>query len=381
MIKKTHLTKVIHYNILLKVVTFLSLLTAHAALATPEVAKPFSTQPFSTKPLIITTIKPLAIIAQSAVGDQARVEYLQSAVQSAHAVSLPVSALKKIDQADLIIWIGEMFESRIAKPMTLLSADKRITVMQLPLIAPADADHKAPADNHSDHSHGHEPSAHKEPSAYKEPSAHRQPSANKEPSAYKEPLAHRQPSAHKEPSAYKKHSSNSDQHGLNFDPHVWLNPANANLIAAEIQQRLQLPRKAIISVEQIADLAAALAPLGDKQFLVHHDALDHFTSSFKLQPGLSIRDASGASQGVRSQYRLRQDAIASKASCIFIEPQYADRDAQVIAEELSLPVAVIDIQGLDQGLDQVRDQVRVSDAYVSFMQTLAMQFKSCFNGL
>jgi len=345
MIKKTHLTKVIHYNILLKVVTFLSLLTAHAALATPEVAKPFSTQPFSTKPLIITTIKPLAIIAQSAVGDQARVEYLQSAVQSAHAVSLPVSALKKIDQADLIIWIGEMFESRIAKPMTLLSADKRITVMQLPLIAPADADHKAPADNHSDHSHGHEPSA------------------------------------HKEPSAYKKHSSNSDQHGLNFDPHVWLNPANANLIAAEIQQRLQLPRKAIISAEQIADLAAALAPLGDKQFLVHHDALDHFTSSFKLQPGLSIRDASGASQGVRSQYRLRQDAIASKASCIFIEPQYADRDAQVIAEELSLPVAVIDIQGLDQGLDQVRDQVRVSDAYVSFMQTLAMQFKSCFNGL
>jgi ABC-type Zn2+ transport system substrate-binding protein/surface adhesin len=49
----------------------------------------------------------------------------------------------------------------------------------------------------------------------------------------------------------------------------------------------------------------------------------------------------------------------------------------VIAEELSLPVAVIDIQGLDQ----VRDQLRVGDAYASFMQTLAMQFKSCFNGL
>ncbi|MDC1513785.1 zinc ABC transporter substrate-binding protein, partial [Porticoccaceae bacterium] len=88
--------------------------------------------------MIITTIKPLAIIAQSAVGDQARVEYLQSAVQSAHEVSLPVSALKKIDQADLIIWIGEMFESRVAKPMALVAQDKRITVMQLPLIAPQD---------------------------------------------------------------------------------------------------------------------------------------------------------------------------------------------------------------------------------------------------
>ena len=39
MIKKTHLTKVIHYNILLKIVTFLSLLTVQAVLAAPEVAE------------------------------------------------------------------------------------------------------------------------------------------------------------------------------------------------------------------------------------------------------------------------------------------------------------------------------------------------------
>ena len=83
------------------------------------------------KPLIITTIKPLAIIAKSAVADNARVEYLQSAVQSAHEVSLPVSALKKIEQAELIIWIGEGFEARIGKPMALLSEAKRITVMEL----------------------------------------------------------------------------------------------------------------------------------------------------------------------------------------------------------------------------------------------------------
>tara|TARA_B110000902_G_C14249037_1_gene565381 strand:- start:188 stop:1117 length:930 start_codon:yes stop_codon:yes gene_type:complete len=308
MVKMIYRAKVIHYNSLLKIVSFLSLLTAQAVLAAPEIAKPFI-----TKPLIITTIKPLAIIAQSAVGDQARVEYLQSAVQSAHEVSLPVSALKKIDQADLIIRIGEMFESRVAKPMTLLPESKRITVMQLPLLPPTDAD----AEGEAGHSHSHE------------------------------------------------HSS------LSADPHVWLNPENANRIAAEIQQRLELPIKAIISPEQVAGLAKSLSLFRDKQFLIHHDALDHFTSHFKLQSGLSIRDASGASQGVRSQYRLRQDAIASAASCIFIEPQYADRDAQVIAEELSLPVAVIDLQGLDQAL--------VGDAYASFMQTLAMQFKSCFS--
>ena len=310
--------KMIHYNNLLKIVTLVSALTVQIVLAAPEI----------TKPLIITTIKPLAIIAQSAVGDQARVEYLQSAVQSAHEVSLPVSALKKIDQAGLIIWIGELFESRIAKSMQLLPQNKRITVMQLPLSMPTDTDRQKNVGGDSDHSHGH---------------------------------GHSRLSAHSELSAHS---------ALRADPHVWLNPNNANLIAAEIQQRLKLPVTEIISADQIADLSAVLTPLSEKQFLVHHDALDHFTSVFNLQSGLSIRDASGASQGARSQYRLRQAAITSAASCIFVEPQYADRDARVIAEELSLPIAVIDLQGLDQPLNE--------DAYRHFMQTLVAQFKDCF---
>jgi len=310
--------KMIHYNNLLKIVTLVSALTVQIVFAAPEI----------TKPLIITTIKPLAIIAQSAVGDQARVEYLQSAVQSAHEVSLPVSALKKIDQAGLIIWIGELFESRIAKSMQLLPQNKRITVMQLPLSMPTDTDRQKNVGGDSDHAHGH---------------------------------GHSRLNAHSELSAHS---------ALRADPHVWLNPNNANLIAAEIQQRLKLPVKEIISADQIADLAAVLTPLSEKQFLVHHDALDHFTSVFNLQSGLSIRDASGASQGARSQYRLRQAAINTAASCIFVEPQYADRDARVIAEELSLPIAVIDLQGLDQPLNE--------DAYRHFMQTLVAQFKDCF---
>ena len=340
MMKTLNLAKVIHYNNLLKIVTFLSALTAQTVLAAPEIAQPLTNNPLIQKPLIITTIKPLAIIVQSAVGDQARVEYLQSAVQSAHEVSLPVSALKKIDQADLIIWIGEMFESRVAKPMALVPQDKRITVMQLPLIAPQNTGIEQEVGSHSGHMHTHDESAHSGLSAHSESSAH---------------------------SGLSAHSA------LSADPHVWLNPTNANRIAAEIQQRLNLRVKDIISAEQIATLATELAPLRDRQFLVHHDALDHFTSTFKLQSGLSIRDASGASQGVRSQYRLRQQAIASAASCIFIEPQYADRDARVIAQELSLQVALIDLQGLEQAL--------VGDAYASFIQTLALQFKGCFNDL
>ncbi|MDG1495981.1 MAG: zinc ABC transporter substrate-binding protein [Porticoccaceae bacterium] len=328
-----------HYNSFIKIVTLLSLLALPAALVASEsLIEPSANkeplankepsahkepsankEPAASKPLIITTIKPLAIIAQSAVGDQARVEYLQSATQSAHTLSLPVSSLKRIAQADLVIWIGETIESRVAKPLSLLPKAKRITVMQLLEIVPQDAGYQGQV------------------------------------------------------SAETEHPDQIDHHqhsGLTADPHLWLNPATANLIAVEIQRRLKLPVKEIISAAQVASLTVDLAPLSSRQFLVHHDALGHFTSSFGLESGLSIRDASGASQGVKSQYRLRQDARASAASCVFTEPQYADRDAKIIAEELSLPVALIDIQGFDQAL--------VEDGYARFMQGLARQFKSCF---
>ena len=268
-------------------------------------------------PLIITTIKPLAIIAKSAVGDLARVEYLQSAVQSAHEVSLPVSAMLKMEQADLIIWIGDGFEARIAKPMALLPKGKLIKVMDLAFLpTQATATHKG-----------------------KEEDKH-------------------------------KHSTLENHQHLGFDPHVWLNPANANILANRIQQRLGLPLLPIISSALVEQLKNELQPLKDRNYLTHHDAFAHFVTAFDLTKGLSIRDANGASQGARSQYKLRQKAKSQTAACIFIEPQYADKDARLIAKELQLPLKVLDPQGFDQPL--------TSDGYSKFMIGLVSQFKACF---
>ena len=68
MMKTLNFTKVIHYNNLLRVVTFLSVLTVQVVFASPEIANTLIPKPSTPKPVIITTIKPLAIIAQSAVG-------------------------------------------------------------------------------------------------------------------------------------------------------------------------------------------------------------------------------------------------------------------------------------------------------------------------
>lgn len=277
-------------------------------------------KPAVKKPLIITTIKPLAIIAQSAVGENAKVEYLQAAAQSAHEVTLPVSAMIKIDQAELVIWIGHGFEGRIGKSMALLPEAKRITVMDLELLTA-------------------------EPKSDEEMDMHRQADEDKD-------------------------GHQDDHHNLQFDPHIWLNPANANILANSIQERLSLPQSAIIGSDLIEQLKVDLEPIKDRNYLTHHDAFAHFTAAFDLSRGLPIRDASGASQGARSQYLLRKKAKELNISCIFIEPQYADKDAKIIAKELELPLKILDSQGFDQPL--------ITDGYREFMLGLVSQFKACF---
>lgn len=309
--------KKIQYNVKLAALALTMLFFSALSLA----EEPGKTQVIEQRPLIITTIKPLAIIAKSAVGDNARVEYLQAAVQSAHEVSFPVSALNRIQQANLIIWIGDGFEARIAKPMALLSEVKRLTVMELDLLT-----------------------------AKKNQSEEVKKQVKEE---------------------NKETDSDADHHHhLSFDPHIWLNPDNANIVANSIQQRLGLAISPIMESAQIEQLKAELEPYKNKSFLTHHDAYAHFYKAFGLEGGLSIRDASGASQGARSQYRLRQSAQEAGASCIFIEPQYADKDAKVIARELQLPLTILDPQGFDQPLN--------NNSYGEFMTGLVAQYKVCF---
>ena len=118
-------------------------------------------------------------------------------------------------------------------------------------------------------------------------------------------------------------------------------------------------------------LRSILAPYAKSNYLTHHDAFSHFSRGFGLSSGLSIRDASGGQKGARSQYLLRKNALQSGVQCVFVEPQYGNKDAQVIADILNLPIISIDPQGMSQTL--------IDDGYEQFMQRIVAQFKACFS--
>lgn len=239
-------------------------------------------------PTIVTSIKPLAIIAKSAVGDAAKVSYLLPTNQSPHDFSLPVSALKRIASSDLVIWIGRDFETRSAKTLAKVPSSKLITAMD---------------------------------------------------------------QITKQPIGAMYANADSDSISLSADPHVWLDPSYANAIAAEIQTRLSLPISKIITQDEIQAIKDSMLSSEQKTYLSHHDAYGHFSRAFALPAGVPIRDSRGDVRGVKSQYQLRNTIAKASISCVFVEPQYQGKDAAVIAAEFDLPLIALDPQGLSQPLN------------------------------
>ena len=249
--------------------------------------------------LVITSIKPLALIAQAALGHSINVEFLQSANQSAHDLTLTASALDKIHRASLIVLVGDQFEPHVAKVVQDIPGKALLQVLDLFTF-----------------------------------------------------------------------DGEVDVYQQRVDPHVWLNPYSANVIGHAIQVALGVPQRDIISDSEIEVLKKTLEPVGTLGYISHHAVLGHFADAFNVSAGMPIRDSNGGHKGARSQFLLRKAAYDGGAQCVFVEPQYADKDALVIAGELNLPLRTIDPQGIDAPLTE--------NGYVQFVQSLVVQFQACF---
>ena len=109
------------YNITFKVICSLALLAI----------VPSAWASDAKRPLVITSIKPLAIIAQSALGNSANVDFILPPGQSPHDAVPTISAVKKLNTADKIVWIGSNFEVRAAKQISSFPESKLITGIEL----------------------------------------------------------------------------------------------------------------------------------------------------------------------------------------------------------------------------------------------------------
>jgi ABC-type Zn2+ transport system, periplasmic component/surface adhesin len=172
-----------------------------------------------------------------------------------------------------------------------------------------------------------------------------------------------------------------DHHG-GTDPHVWLDPQNAIAFTKAIADALVRtdPAHAALyranAARRIAmlqgldrELAATLAPVKDRPYLVFHDAYHYFEARYGLKPAGAVTVAPDRPVGARRIAELRQTVASGHALCLFREPQFPPKLIETLDQDTKAHVGVLDPLGADLEPGP--------DLYPRLMRNLAQSLVGC----
>ena len=252
---------------------------------------------------MVASIAPLHSLAAAVMGDLGRPLQIVRGYGSPHAYQMRPSDAANLRDADLVLWIGPSLETFLQRPLAGRREGTRVvTLLAVPGLAL---------------------------------------------------LANRSGGVHSD-----------DAHGQNeagsHDPHIWLSPFNAKLIAGVIAKELGSldPDNAEIyqtNAKRLSEridtmetrIASRLAPVVNVPFVVFHDAFQYFEKNFGLNTVGSVTVSPDHMPSARRIKTLRDEIARSGARCVFREPQFESALVQVLLEDSDARAAVLDPLGTD----------------------------------
>jgi zinc transport system substrate-binding protein len=137
------------------------------------------------------------------------------------------------------------------------------------------------------------------------------------------------------------------------DPHFWLNPRYAKIMAATIEKALDAAdpphaeafRKNLATLDDGLDkldarLREALAPLAGRDFFVYHPAFGYFADAYGLRQ--APVELEGKEPTARQLARLIARARAGGVRVIFVQPQFSAKSAEAVAAAIGGAVVPLD---------------------------------------
>lgn len=239
---------------------------------------------------------------------------------SPHTYSLKPSDAAALKQARVVFWVGETLEVFLAGALETIA--ENAVVVEL-----SEADGLAPLplreggvwESHDDHDDGHE-------------------------------RAH--------DAGHGDHAETDAHHG--FDPHIWLDPQNAQAMVAAITAALSSadPEHADAYAANgaattarldalTAEIATILDPVRDRPFIVFHDGYHYFEDRFGLNAAGSITVSPDVQPGAARLMEVRDKVAALGAVCVLTEPQFEPRLVQTVIEGTTARTAMLDPLGAD----------------------------------
>ncbi|MFP6847875.1 MAG: zinc ABC transporter substrate-binding protein ZnuA [Pseudomonas sp.] len=290
---------------------------------------------------VLTSIKPLQLIASAVQEGVGQPDVLLPPGASPHHYALRPSDVRRVRDADLLYWIGPDLESFL--PRVLAGRDRPSVVVQdIPgLYLRHFGSSDAAEDEHQD-----------------------------------EHAAH--------PQAADEHDH--DHRPGSLDAHLWLQPANARVIAAKIAADLTLADPANAARYQAnADafskrldaldqrLKTRLSGLAGKPYFVFHEAYDYFEAAYGLKHAGVFSVLGEVQPGAQHVAAMRERLQQAGPSCVFNEPPFRPRLAQTLTAGLPVTLAELDAMGGALPVD--------AGGYEALLNNLAGELAGCLEGL
>jgi zinc transport system substrate-binding protein len=294
---------------------------------------------------VLTSIKPLQLIAAAVQEGIASPEVLLPPGASAHNYALRPSDVRRVQELQLLYWIGPDMETFLPR---VLASRKQTTVavQDLPGMQLRHFGQAPEPDEHDEHDE-HE-------------------------------------GEHEAPAAIAEHD-HAHRPGT-LDAHLWLLPANARVIATRMAAdlaaadpanalRYQANVQAFSARLQLLEqqLQARLAPVRGKPYFVFHEAFDYFEAAYGLKHLGVFSVASEVQPGAQHVAQMRERLQAAGPTCVFSEPPLAPRLVQTLSAGLPVKLAELDALG---------GKLPVSaSAYEQLLTRLADDLAGCLESL
>jgi zinc transport system substrate-binding protein len=286
---------------------------------------------------VVASVKPLGFIAAAIADGVTPVEVLLPDGASEHDYSLRPSDIKRLQGADLVVWVGPEMEAFMPKAVAQLPAQKSVELSELATVKPLlirgveedEEDHDEASATHNEHQHAH-------------------------------------------------------HHG-EYNMHLWMSPEIARQSAVAIHAKLlelmpQSRDKLDANLQHFeAELASAdtqigsqLAPVKGKGYFVFHDAYSYFEKHFGLTPTGHFTVNPEIQPGAQRLHQIRTELVEQKAVCVFAEPQFRPAVIDAVARGTTVRSGTLDPLGIDITV--------AKDSYVKFLSQLSSQYASCLKG-
>ncbi|MBJ7536897.1 zinc ABC transporter substrate-binding protein [Marinomonas transparens] len=331
------------------------------------------------KPVIVTSIQPVSMVVAAITGDRAEIEQIVSSTASPHDFALRPSDLRKIAQADTVVWVGESLESFLEKPLENAGKEASsiewlaLDGMSLRDFGEEHHDEHAGHDDHDEHA-GHDD--HDEHAGHDDHDEHAGHDDHDEHAGHDD---HDEHGGHDD---HDEHVGHEGHHHDGVDPHVWLSPDNAKVLARAVTKRLasldadnakyyqaNLAKFEQGLTTQDATIRAALNKVNKVPYIVFHDGYSYFEEHYALNHAGEVTVSPERKPGAKKVAELRHEIEEHKVQCVFSEPQFSPAIVNTLLEGTKVKTARLDPLGSDIKLDM--------NAYFNFMNSLSDQFLSC----